>query len=466
MFSGLALLFLYPDSYQQDGGHHFLYARWAWKNPECFIGVWQRPVFCAVHAVPALAGYQASRFWAALLSTLGAAFTWLTARRLGISGSWRTIPFYLLQPALFLMWSDTMTEPLFAVVLSAALYAHYSGRRILGAVLASLLIGTRPEGAFAALVWGLMMLGSPAHGKNIVARGTASLVLATGLLGWVLVSWALSGDPLYIKHNWPPDWTAGGAAYGKGPIWEYVLRFPEIAGPLLMVPVAVGLWRTARQPGWRLVAALFLVTFGLHSVMRVFGLFGSAGYARYFSGFAPCLAIAGCVGWNWLCQWKPVVFNRRVWSAVILLSFLINWWFVDGAAWNRDARAVKVMKNWLDQNHPDLPVDRFIWSQAYMDIAWDRDPWEKPALPGNDHEVALARLRALPPRTLACWDAETGPALSNLTVEDLRACGFRLLHERAFQLPGWLPSYDAWGWGGKRRQTFYLLYKDSPAGGT
>ena len=458
--TGITLVMLYPDSYQQDGGHHFIYARWAWKHHELFVSVWQRPLFSLFHALPALAGYEAARIYGAVLSTAGAAMTWRTARHLGIAGSWRCIPFYLLQPALFLMWSDTMTEPLFATVLSAALLAHFSGRQLLGAVLASLLIGARPEGAFVAFVWGLMMLGNLSLGKSIITRGMWSLLLAVGLVSWVLAAWAISGDPLYIKNNWPPDWTAGGAAYGKGPPWEYLMRFPEIAGPLLMIPVVAGLWKVLRSPGMWLVAALFLFTFAMHSVMRVFGLFGSAGYARYFSAFAPCLAIAGCVGWNQLAAAWPRWINRRTWVVTIVLSFVINFWFVDGAAWNRDARAVKSAKAWFDQNHPDLPVDRFVWSQAAMNIAWDRDPWEKPALSGADHPGALAKLRDLPPRTLVCWDAETGLALNNISVDDIKASGFRLIHQESHQLDGWMPRYTIFGWGGLRSQTIYLLYKD------
>ncbi len=459
LITGAILIGLYPDSYQQDGGHHFLYARWAWKHPELFISVWQRPLFSLFHAVPALGGYEASRFWAAVISSAGATMSWLTARKLGIAGSWRVIPFYLLQPALFLMWSDTMTEPLFAAVLSGALLAHYSGRRILGAVLASLCIGARPEGAFVALVWGFMMLGSPNIGKNIFSRGMWSLVLATGLVSWILAAWAITGDPLYIKNNWPPDWQAGGAAYGKGPPWEYVMRFPEIAGPLLMIPVAVGLWLVARTPGWRLIAALFLFTFAVHSLMRVFGAFGAAGYARYFSAFAPCLAIAGCVGWNHLADWKPGIFNGKVWAGVVVISFVVNWWFVDGAAWNRDARAVYQMKAHFDAHHAQLPVNRFLWSQAAMAIAWDRDPWEKPSLPGGDKATSLQQLRELPDGTLACWDAFTGIALNNISVDDLQASGFQLLHKEPQVLNGWLPGYNFFGWGGPREQTLYLLYK-------
>ena len=68
----------------------------------------------------------------------------------------------------------------------------------------------------------------------------------------------------------------------------------------MMVPVVIGLILMCRVPRLRFIAALFLVTFGIHSIMRVNGWFGSAGYPRYFSAFAPCLAIAGVAGWHWL----------------------------------------------------------------------------------------------------------------------------------------------------------------------
>ena len=41
---GAVLVVLYPDSYQQDGGQHYLFARWAFDFPVYFVKVWARPV--------------------------------------------------------------------------------------------------------------------------------------------------------------------------------------------------------------------------------------------------------------------------------------------------------------------------------------------------------------------------------------------------------------------------------------
>ena len=464
LLTGLALVFLYPDSYQQDGPYHHLGARWAWVHRELFVGVWQRPLFSVFHALPALGGYGADRLFSALLSTLGAAFTWRAARRLGVAEPWRVIPFYLLQPALFLMWSDTMTEPLFATVLAAALWAHVSERRLLGAVLASLLIGVRPEGAFVALVWGLMMLGSRNYGEHVIQRGFKSLVLATGLLLWCLAAWALSGDPLYLIHHWPSNWSEG--AYGTGPIWSYVILLPEIVGPLLLVPVLIGLVGMVRAPRLRLLAALVLFTFAAHSVMRVLGMFGSAGYARYFSAFAPCLAVAGCLGWNRLVPWlSDRVGTRRVswvWRGVVVVSFVFNLCYVDAQFWNRDAWAVRDMTRWFEANEDTAKVKRLVWSQAAMCIEFGRDPREKPGFPHDDRAASLAIVRDLPPGTLVFWDALTGVALHQLAVEDFLQEGFRVVHQKDFALSGWFSFLwaDLFEFRRLRHQTMYFLIRD------
>ena len=125
-----------------------------------------------------------------------------------------------------------------------------------------------------------------------------------------------------------------------------MILLPEIVGPLLLVPVLIGLVGMVRAPRLRLLAALVLFTFAAHSGMRGLGMFGSAGYARYFSAFAPCLAVAGCLGWNRLVPWlSDRVGTRRVswvWRGVVVVSFVFNLCYVDAQFWNRDAWAVRV----------------------------------------------------------------------------------------------------------------------------
>lgn len=454
--TGALLLWWHRDSYQQDGGNHYLMARAAWRYPEFFLSVWQRPLFSVVFALPALAGHFAARCWAVLVSTCGAALTWRAALKLGVRDAWRVIPFSLLQLALFEMWADTMTEPLFAAVLAAAILAHVSGRVLLGAVLVSFLPGARPEGPFVIAVWGVMMLRSPAFGATLLKRLPKTLALGTGLGVWVLASQLLAGDPLYILHHWP--WSPTGSVYGTGTPWAYFSKLPEICGPVLMVPMLVGLWPLLRSAQTRFIPVIFLLTFGVHTALWTFGLFGSAGYARYFSSFAPCLALAGATGWNALTARWPRAVTRVAWAVVCGWSFIINLRDVDALMWARDAWAVDEMKAWFDANEKSLPVERFAWSQTYAAVAFERDGSEYPVT-GKKPEETLRRLRELPPHTLALWDSDTGPALFGLSVDDVKGAGFEELHRQDFVLQGRLPKWASRRWNPDRQISYSLLYK-------
>ncbi len=247
-----------------------------------------------------------------------------------------------------------------------------------------------------------------------------------------------------------------------------MILLPEIAGPLLLVPVVLGLIGMVRSPGLRLIAALFLFTFVVHSVMRVLGMFGSAGYARYFSAFAPCLAVAGCLGWNHLADWlSPRIGARRVswvWAGVVAVSLVFNLCYVDAQFWNRDARAVRDMTRWFEAHRDPSEVRRLVWSQAAMCIEFGRDPKEKPPFPYGDREAGLAMVRDLPPGTLVFWDAHTGMALHQLAAEDFLHEGFRLVHRQDYALPGRFPIL--WArfveFRRLRHQTMYFLIRDEP----
>ena len=54
---GAVLVHLFPDSYQADAGYHFLFARGSLEHPRLLVDVWGRPLFTALYAIPAQAGY-------------------------------------------------------------------------------------------------------------------------------------------------------------------------------------------------------------------------------------------------------------------------------------------------------------------------------------------------------------------------------------------------------------------------
>jgi hypothetical protein len=459
--AGAAMLFLFDDSCQQDASLHFLFAKWAWKHHELFVGVWSRPLFTLIYAFPALLGYRAARLFTVLICLAIAWQTRRLAEELGVKGSRLAVILIWLQPSFFLFCADTMTEPLFALVFVVALRLHHRGHFKAGMVVASTMILARPEGFFLGVLWGVWALNEFRNMQSAIRNRNVLqiLLLASGAFIWWLAALIITGDPLFIKHDWPSIWSVTEAVYGVGGLYAYPARSFEIIGPLLMAPFLYGLFYSLRRRELLTLVSSFLLLFILHTILRAYGLLGSAGYPRYLITISPAIAIITLAGWNETAKFfshTSRFFRTTCAIIVISASAYINFVYADGAEMSRDARAVAVMRSWF-QNHPQ-PVTRLIWGLPYACILFNRDPWENPVFTHN-RENDLELLRRSPSGSLAIWDERHGPSWFGLRAGDFDEAGFRLLHSQSFRLEGYILDRSWFGFGGPRRQTLYLFYK-------
>jgi hypothetical protein len=465
---GVGLVLLYPDADQQDSGYHYLFARWAHRHPQYFVSVWARPLFTLIYFFPAQLGYAATKLFTVAISLATVWQTFRLAQQIKSDRAELAIPLLFLQPSFFLLCSTVMTETLFALLFVIALRLHLSGRIRAGMIVASLLILVRPEGFFIGVLWGLWVLFvvPPSGGIGFSVKafrlkaGLQTLLLAGGVILWWAAAYLITGDPLWIVHDWPPDWRPEGVANGAGPIWKYIALAPLIVGPLLLAPFIVGLRRLLKKREFITGVSAFLMLFVAHSVMFWRGWFGSAGYARYLVCVAPAIALITLAGWNDLAQRQAKFFNtsrNSIAAIVFALSALVCVFYVDGWRFTRDARAVEEMVEWF-RAHP-RPVSRLICSQAYMRIVFDRDQWEKPAFT-NDRESNLALIRQSPRQTLAFWDEDTGPKWYGLRAEDFEAAGYVRLKSQKFYLEGLFFRLPWDRFGGPRIQQMSFFYKE------
>jgi hypothetical protein len=361
-----------------------------------------------------------------------------------------------------------MTEPLFALVFVVALRFHLTRRVTAGMLLASLLPLVRPEGFFLCVLWGVWVLLDRRAPGPWWRRLPSTLWLGAGVVVWWLAALALTGDPLFIKHNWPSNWVGAGAIHGRGSFWTYARLGPEIVGPLLQVPFAIGLVLLVARRRAPEVTSPVLVLFLLHSFMWAHGLMGAAGYARYFVCVAPAIAIVMLAGWNAVIGVAkgrvPGVVVHALAAIVLLVSAQRALAYVDAMPWSRDARAHADMFDWF-RAHP-RPVRQLAWSKANMAVLFDWDPWGGLRLTG-DRDAKLATLRAAPAGTLAFWDDDAGPANFGLAATDFEAAGFTLLRSVSYELERRLPGPpwrrtrpESWLRGDlPRHQRLFLLYK-------
>ncbi|MEP7273006.1 MAG: hypothetical protein ABI882_16015 [Acidobacteriota bacterium] len=456
---GVALVFLFPDSCQQDGGYHFLFARWAWKHPELFVGVWARPLFTTLYALPALGGYPAAKLLTVAISLATAWQSFQLADELRLKRPELAIPLLFVQPSFFIISADTMTEPVFGLIFVTALRLHYLGRIRTGMLLASLLILARPEGFFLGVLWAFWVLKDSRVERSWWRRIPTLALLATGSLVWWLAALLVTGDPAFILHNWPSNWPLTGTIYGSGSWSSFLIRLPEIVGPLLIPTFLAGLWTLLRRSESREITSTFLLFFALHTVMRKFGLLGSAGYPRYFVAISPAIAVITLVGWNsadTALGWLSPKLKTALATLVLILSAGLCFAYFDGAEWIRDTRAVAEMHRWYEQN-PRM-IQKLLWSQAYMCIVFDRDPWENLTFTGN-RERDLQALRSMPAGTLVFWDERFGPKWQGLNASDFTEAGYESLYRQEFLLRGYVLPRSFFGFGGPRRQVMYFFYK-------
>ncbi|MFL5578610.1 MAG: hypothetical protein ACJ79S_21860 [Gemmatimonadaceae bacterium] len=471
------LVALYPDAHQEDAGAHFLGARWAWRpgHHGMLVDVWGRPLFTALYLLPAQLGYPAAKLMTVAVCAAAAWQTWRLAEQLGLARAPLAVPFFVLQPSVLLLSLETMTEPIFALVFVSALRLHVGGRARAGMVAASLLPLARPEGFFLCALWGVWVLLDRRDPRVWWRRLPSTLWLAAGVAAWWLAALALTGDPLFIKHNWPGNWGAA-PIYGRGSFWTYWQLRREIVGPVLWVPFVVGLAVALFRRRLPELTSAVLVLFLLHSVMWALGTMGSAGYPRYFVCVAPALALLTLVGWNTAAALAGPLLERLprrgarplalvTTGAVLVASAQRALAYVDAMPSSRDARAEADMYAWY-RAHP-RPVRQLAWTRAYVAILFDWDPWGGLQLAG-DKPQKLAALRAAPPGTLVFWDDDAGPSHFGLTAADIEAAGFTRLHARRYRLmhrlPG--PSWNVnesprWLYGdAAREQELFLLYKE------
>lgn len=457
---GAVLIFLFPGFPEQDSGYHYVMARTAWREPVYFVEVWARPLYTFIFAGPALFGFEASRFFALSLSLLLAWQTWRLAQDLQLKRSWLVVPLLLAQPTFFELFTDLLTEPLFALVFVLALRLHLQGRVKWGLVLASLLPLARPEGVFLCLLWGLWLCHSywRTDRRIPLSAYAASLpLLAMGTILWWLAALAITGDPLFIVHNWPVHWRNG--IYGHGSILTYSERAWEFAGPLLLLFLFLGLLRLLWLRKHVPITIAWLLFFLLHSVFRAYGLFGEAGYPRYMVSVAPATAIITLIGWNTLASWQKQRFQHigpAIGSVILGISLVVSFLYLDTFVWTRDIVAIAEMTRWFEHNR--RPVRSFIWSDIGMCIQTGNDFSTAPALTEN-RERNVQLLQQAPSQTLVFWDDNLGPKWFGLTAPEIQSLGYQILRTRRYTLPGVIAGSEFAGRKLGREIELSLLYK-------
>jgi hypothetical protein len=395
------VLWLMPATGDQDAAIHAVYARHP-TNPARVLSVWSRPLFAVPYMLPARWGYGAMRVTTAIICAAAAWLTYLAARRIGLPRPWLAIPLTLLQPVLFQVGTDALTEPIFALTLAGGLYALACDRVRLGAVVLSFLPLARPEGPLVLVVVAALWIRD--------RRWKVLPLLGVGTAVWILACLVATGDPLYLQRTFP--WVMSDPR--RGPIWHYVVRWPLIVGIGLLPLWLAGLRSSLPLVRLGVLATGFVVI--VHGLLFATGGFGSTGFDRYFATLAPFAALAGVAGVEALGA------RLRTWALAALLAVqaVQAWVWVDAPPVNHQPAATLEAVRRV----PDRPI---LFADIFGYVFLGRDRLE---IPIGDREAALAMIRTQPPGTCAVWDNLTGEWWYKLTIDDFVESGWTVTWER------------------------------------
>ncbi|HWN81237.1 MAG TPA: hypothetical protein VNM87_04020, partial [Candidatus Udaeobacter sp.] len=156
----LGLLYLVESSlargiYNDDDIGHYLMARDAPRDPILYLNVWGRPLFTLVYSGPAQLGFDLVRRFTILVTVATAILTGLASARLKLA-PWIGAALFGSMPFVLLLSYSSLTEPLAALCVAAALWAWLGDRRSVALGCLALVPLARLELSLIAVPLGLL----------------------------------------------------------------------------------------------------------------------------------------------------------------------------------------------------------------------------------------------------------------------------------------------------------------------
>lgn len=416
-----------------DALTHYLYARYAFREPYLLADVWGRPFVTALYALPAaLVGRLAVRATALLCAIVCSVTAWKIAEGQGVRRPALALLFTLAQPLVFLNSFAEMTELPFAALAGLAFWMYQSRRWLAAAVLVSMTPLARPEG------FELIALAA-------IAFAAQRRLLPLVLLPLPLVLWNYAGWEQFGRHgpwwrwltdNWP---YARESAYPAGSVLQFVATLPVVVGPILLPATLAGIGRALARTddADRHLRICRLLTPGIplsilvvHSLLYRLGKLASYGEPRYLLVAAPFWAVLSAWGWQWMSD-RLGVRHPLWWAAVACVApaaALVAQPVLPLRAPAHWARA-KAFADGYRQRLAGEGYPRVIAAHPAVFYYLDVSPTDKSRVVEWRREF----IAAAPAGTVLLWDPIYGPRNAHgdraVTLEEVRSAGWVPLPE-------------------------------------
>lgn len=301
--------------YQHDEITHYLNMLDFWSDPKVILGNWAKPGFKLLYVLPVLGGHSAVLAMNCVISALACSVAYKTAQKLDVANPLLAFALLALQPMWLQLSFRTYSEPLSALLLIAALYAHFDDRKIIAAGLLSYGTMIRQEFFVILAVYVIYLLVK----RNFLAVAMAAVFpLLTNLAGYLA-----TGDILSLYTSTVKTGAVYEGNYPKQGFEHYFLMSPTIFGLLaltmLMTYAALVLMKK-EKPNYFLIipSAIYFLLHCLFNTQSLSVGASTGGNLRYLIVIAPVFAVMGA-----LAAEKIVKMEKRANLLFVLVPFVL-----------------------------------------------------------------------------------------------------------------------------------------------
>ena len=279
----------------------------AFNNPSEFIGMWNRPLWVTIFAIPVQVSYLAVPILMTAFGLVAGYSLFLSMKMRNISYPFLIILFLLFQPYYLGTGNDAMTEPLAAAIICISYYMLLQKKWLPFVLLGALLPLARAELLTHLLFWFI----------PLVVHKQYKLIplLGAGVAVWALAAGIITGDWLYLYNE-----TIGNEIsenrYGSQPVNTYISRYFYVIGPVVFFFLIMGFVRAIHERKASLfIEGQFLFGFTLYTLFASKIVLGqSAGFLRNLIPLSPFAAVIAMQGFDY---WLRRFFDKKQFITIL-----------------------------------------------------------------------------------------------------------------------------------------------------
>ncbi len=422
-----------------DSITHFLFAKYAPQHPRLFFDHWAKPVFVLLASPFAQFGFNGMKVFNVITVCFTIFFTYKIAEKYNLLNSYAVAIFLIFSPLYFVLTFSGLTEPLFAMFLSGAIYLTTKRNYLFAVILISFLAFVRSEGLLFIGVFGIYLL--------LKKKWKLIPWLATGHIVYSIAGYFVYHDLLWVFHKIP--YARLDAVYGTGELTHFATQLFYILGLPSFILFLIGTYGVIKDTLNKKVSKgmLILVFFGFfifliaHSLFWYLGIFGSMGLTRVFICVIPLMALIMIRGFRLITD-DYFVANKKLnlFLKVAILFYVMLFPFTKthgSIYFDRDLNQTIDQKNadrtieFMKEKCPVLPV--LAYGLPYFSYALQIDPFENQ----KRTDLNLQNIQLLNKGDIVIWDDQFAVREAGLKKEMMDQ---NVLFEKVFETH--MEAYD------------------------